>query len=106
MNRAQVRRLEAAGWKVGDAAEFLGLTPEESALIDIKVSLIAALRALRERRGWTQTRLARRVGSSQSRIAKMENGDWHTSIDLLIGTLLALGATRREVGRIIGSRAA
>jgi len=106
MDRAKRRRLEAAGWKVGDAAEFLGLSAEEASFIDIKVSLVSALRRLRQDRGWTQSRLASRIRSSQSRVAKMEAGDRLVSIDLLVRTLLALGATRRDLGRIIGSRAA
>ena len=29
--------LEAAGWKVGDAADFLGLTEEEQQIIEIRL---------------------------------------------------------------------
>ncbi|MFN0006854.1 MAG: helix-turn-helix domain-containing protein [Planctomycetota bacterium] len=106
MNKAKRDRLEAAGWKFGSAAEFLGLTAEEDAFIEIKVNLVIALRRLRARRGWTQAQVARRIRSSQSRVAKMEAGDRLVSIDLLVRTLLALGATRKDLGRIIGSRAA
>ena len=106
MNKSKRDRLEALGWKFGSAAEFLGLTPEEDAFIDIKVNLVIALRRLRARQGWTQAQVARRIRSSQSRVAKMESGDRLVSIDLLVRTLLALGASRKELGRIIGSRAA
>jgi len=106
MNKSKRERLESMGWKFGSAAEFLGLTAEEDAFLDIKVNLVVALRRLRARHGWTQAQVARRIGSSQSRVAKMEGGDRLVSIDLLVRTLLALGATRKEVGRIIGSRAA
>lgn len=106
MNKTKRDRLEAIGWRFGSAAEFLGLSAEEDAFIDIKVNLVLALRRLRARRGWTQVQVARRIRSSQSRVAKMEGGDRLVSIDLLLRALLALGATRKELGKIIGSRAA
>ena len=100
------RRLEAKGWRIGSAKDFLGLTPEEAAFIDIRLRLAEALRKHRARRGVTQLALAKKVQSSQSRIAKMEAGDATVSIDLLVRTLLALGVTPRELGRAIGSAAA
>lgn len=106
MNKSKRERLESKGWKFGSAAEFVGLSPEEGAFLDIKVNLVIALRRMRGQHGWTQVQVARRIGSSQSRVAKMEAGDRLVSIDLLLRTLLALGATRKELGRIIGSRAA
>jgi predicted XRE-type DNA-binding protein len=106
MNKSKRERLESKGWKFGSAAEFVGLSPEEAAFLDIKVNLVIALRRMRVQHGWTQVQVARRIGSSQSRVAKMEAGDRLVSIDLLVRTLLALGATRKELGRIIGSRAA
>jgi len=33
------KRVKALGWKDGSVAEFLGLTPRESALIEIKLAL-------------------------------------------------------------------
>jgi DNA-binding XRE family transcriptional regulator len=98
------RKLEAAGWKVGDAAEFLGLSESESEFVEIKLALARRLRELREKRNWTQGDLAKRVGSSQSRVAKMEAADSTVSVDLLVRSLLAAGANRREVGRVVGSR--
>jgi hypothetical protein len=43
-------RLEAHGWKVGTVAEFLDLTPEETALIEMKLALSDSLRVRREQR--------------------------------------------------------
>ena len=54
---------------------------------------------------WTQLQVARRLGSSQSRVAKMEAADASVSLDLLIKSLLALGASRSEVGRVIAKAA-
>jgi predicted XRE-type DNA-binding protein len=98
------RKLEAAGWKVGSAADFLNLSPEERALIEMKLALARSLKQRRQRRRFTQTYVAKLLGSSQSRVAKMEAGEASVSIDLLIRALLALGASKGDVGKIIGSR--
>ena len=98
------RRLEAKGWKVGTAQDFLHLSPEEATYIDLKVRLATGLRERRRRRSLTQGDLAKRLQSSQSRIAKMEAGDPSVSLDLLIRSLLILGASRRELSRILSAR--
>jgi transcriptional regulator with XRE-family HTH domain len=49
----------------------------------------------------TQEQLAKMLGSSQSRVAKMEAADSSVSMELLVRSLLMLGATRKEVGRVI-----
>jgi len=97
------RRLESAGWRVGDAKDFLALSDDEAQLVEIKLALARRLRQLREKRNWTQAELAKYVGSSQSRVAKMEAADSTVSVDLLVRSLLAIGADRRELGRIVGS---
>jgi predicted XRE-type DNA-binding protein len=101
MDEAKKRRLAAAGWRSGDAADFLGLTEEEAAFVELKLALAGYLRELRAQNSWTQLQVARRLGSSQSRVAKMEAADASVSLDLLVKSLLALGASRREVGRVI-----
>lgn len=102
MDPAKQRRLEAKGWRVGTAAEFLGLTPDEAAYIEMKYTLSRRLRTAREKAGLTQAELAERLGSSQSRVAKMEAGDRTVSIDLLLRALLQLGLTQRQIARAIG----
>src|SRR5262249_39509469 len=99
MNRGKRRRLETAGWKLGSAKEFLGLTDEEEAVIDLKLALARAVREERARRQLTQVQLGRLLGSSQSRIAKMEAGDSSVSIDLFVRSLLRMGASRRDLVR-------
>ena len=101
MRASKKKRLESKGWKVGTAAEFLRLTPEESAYIELKLKLADSLRKRRQRRNLTQVELASLVSSSQSRIAKMESGDPSVSIDLLVRSLLALGASNKELAKII-----
>lgn len=95
------KRLAAAGWRSGDAADFLGLTAEEAAYVEVKLALARHLRDLRTSISLTQADVARRLGSSQSRVAKMEAADASVSLDLLVRGLLALGATPDEIGRVI-----
>jgi ribosome-binding protein aMBF1 (putative translation factor) len=98
------RRLEAAGWRVGSTREFLKLSPAEAAYIELKLRLASSLRERRQHRNLTQLDLAKRLDSSQSRVAKMEAGDPSVSLDLLVRSLLILGTSSRELSRIIGSR--
>lgn len=67
VNREKKRKLEAGGWRVGDVRQFLELSPDESAFVEIKLALARRVRELREERNWTQAEFARRVGSSQQR---------------------------------------
>ena len=94
------KTIEQLGWKDGTVAEFLGLTPEESALIEIKLALS---RHLRERRAasMTQNELAEKISSSQSRIAKAESGHSSVSMELLVRAILATGATPHEIGEVL-----
>jgi len=100
---AKRKKLEDNGWKVGSAADFLGMSDEEAAYIELKLKLASCLKAARIRRHLTQKEFARRIDSSQSRVAKMETGDRSVSLDLLIKSLLALGVTNEEIGKAITS---
>ena len=102
MNAGKRKRLRQVGWKTGTVAEFLELNPEESALIEIKLRLSDLVKKARARRRLSQTELAERLGSSQSRVAKIEAGDPSVSLDLLVRASFASGATRRELARAIG----
>ncbi len=106
MDKAKRKRLESKGWRIGDVSTFLGLTEEEREYIEMKLHLCHALRARRKASALTQIELARRLGSSQSRVAKMEAGDPSVSIDLLTRSLIALGASRKDIaGMIVGGAA-
>ena len=102
MDVKKKRKLEAAGWKVGGASEFLELNDTETQLLEIKLSLVRMLRLCRERNHLTQAQLAKKIRSSQSRVAKMEAGDPSVSVDLLMRSLLAVGANRRQLANAIG----
>ena len=101
MRKQRQARLRARGWKVGTVKDFLGLSNEESAYIELKIKLAAGLRQRRQQRGLSQLDLAAKLQSSQSRVAKMEAGDPSVSLDLLIRSLISLGATERELSQII-----
>jgi hypothetical protein len=104
MDAAKRQRLEAAGWRLGDAADFLELSPEDVAFIEMKLSLSKRLRELCLSQKLSQQSLAKRINSSQSRVAKMEAGAPSVSLDLMVRTLLVLGATREDVAVALGPR--
>jgi predicted XRE-type DNA-binding protein len=105
MDKRKKKRLEAAGWKVADTAEFLRLSDEEAAIIDLKLGLATAVKEQRSRRKMTQEQLGRLLGSSQSRVAKMEAADPSVSIDLMVRGLLRMGASRKQIASCIATLA-
>ena len=101
MDSKKKKKLEAKGWVFGNAADFLGLTPEEARLIDLKLALRASIKEERTKQNVTQAELAKAMGSSQSRVAKIERGDPAVSVDLLLKALMALGMSNKQISRII-----
>ncbi len=106
MKSTKRRKLQAAGFKVGTVQEFLRLSDEEMTLIDLKIRLVAMLKAARESRGITQHQLAKLMSSSQSRVAKLEGACTKASLDLICRALFALGVTTRDLGRTIAANKA
>lgn len=102
MNKAQKARMEKAGWKVGTAAEVLGLNQAEAALVEAKLSLADVVRTVRQRMHLSQAGLAKLMGSSQSRVAKVENRDPEISLELQMKAIFAAdpGARRDFQGLI------
>ena len=78
---------------VGNTAQFLELSAEEARFLELKLALATGVRELRERIGLTQAALADRLGSSQSRIAKMEAADRSVSLDLMMRSLFTIGSS-------------
>ncbi|OGS04201.1 MAG: transcriptional regulator [Elusimicrobia bacterium RIFCSPLOWO2_12_FULL_59_9] len=103
MNEAKRKKLEAKGWRVGSAQEFLGLSDPDAAFIEFKLKLAQSFRATRLKRRMGQLQVAKIIHSSQSRVAKMEAADPSVSVDLLVRSHLALGTSGPELGRIIAS---
>ena len=101
MKSTKRAKLEQGGWKVGSVDEFLNLSPEESAFIEMKIALSDSLKNERIKANMSQIDLAKKIKSSQSRVAKMEAGDPSVSIDLLMKSLLALGVSKRKLAKAI-----
>ena len=104
MKQSRREKLEAKGWKIGTAADFLELTPEEETFIEMKMSLSQSLKEMRKRKRLSQIAFAKLIKSSQSRVAKMETGSASVSIDLLIKSLLALGASQKDLAKAISPK--
>jgi len=101
MEKNKRDKLKEKGYRIGSAADFLKLTPEEEAYIDIRLDISNMVKAQRAKKGWTQEQLARSIGSSQSRIAKLEAGDPGISMDLMIKSLLRLGTSKKQIGKLL-----
>lgn len=104
MKASKQKKLEAAGWNVGSATEFLELSSAEEMLVNMKLALAKKVKAMRQEKKITQQGLAKLIGSSQSRVAKLEIADGSVSMDLLVRSLVTMGATRAQVGKIVGTR--
>jgi DNA-binding XRE family transcriptional regulator len=101
MNKKKKEILESKGYKVGSVDEFLGLSEQESQYIELKLALSQALAERRKKSKLTQAQLAKMLKSSQSRIAKMEKGDPTVSVDLLVKSLLVMGANKESIAKAI-----
>ena len=101
MKQSKIDRLRAAGWKVGTPRELLALSDEESNLIEVKLAIAELIYARRRRARLTQNELAKRIGSSQSRVAKMESGSASVSLELMLRAAFGLGVSIPELGKAL-----
>ena len=101
MDKKKKEALESKGYKVGSVEKFLGLSAEELEYIQLKLALSDALTKRRKKSNLTQAQLAKMLKSSQSRVAKMEKGDPTVSVDLLVKSLLAMGANKKSIAKAI-----
>jgi transcriptional regulator with XRE-family HTH domain len=95
MNKEKRRALEAAGWVFGSAEDFLELTAEERAILEVRVKLSRAIRELREKHKLTQADLAKKIKTSQPRVNRIESGGSGVSIEQLMSSYFALGGSVR-----------
>ncbi len=100
MKKEKIKRLKDAGWKTGTVQEFLELTDAENALIEVRVALFEAFQKIRKEQRLTQKQAAKLLKTSQSRISKMETGDPSVTLDLMIRSLVTLGANKKDFVRI------
>ncbi len=97
MDEAKRKRLEAAGWTMGDYGDFLGLTDAERQHVELRGDLRHGIRRLREAKGMTQKALGKMIGSTQSRVAKVEMGLGEVSLDLMFRAFFALGGKLEDL---------
>ena len=95
MRKTKQNQLKEKGWKIGSAEDFL----------ELKLRLSDSLRQRRALSCLSQKEVAALIKSSQSRVAKMEGGDPSVSLDLLVKTLLAMGASDQDLANVIAARA-
>lgn len=91
MNQNRKLQIEKAGGRITTVKEFLNLSEADAALIETKLAMIKRVRTLREEKHVTQVELAKRMGTSQSRVAKIEAGDPNVSMDLILRAMFSLG---------------
>ncbi len=89
------------GWVEGSVQDFLSLSDADMEFIETRRALARQVRTWRQEQGLTQTAMAARLKTSQSRVAKMEAADATVSIDLLLLTLFRLGMKRRQLAKAI-----
>jgi ribosome-binding protein aMBF1 (putative translation factor) len=88
-------------WVEGSIQDLLGLSDEEAAIVEMRVRLAEKVREKRRVGRITQKELARRIQSTQPRIARLEQAD--ASIEMLIRALFALGSNRKEIGKVLAA---
>jgi predicted XRE-type DNA-binding protein len=89
MDASKRKALRAAGWKIGDAANFLEMSAEERQLLDARVEVALAIRRQREARNLSQKELGSRLKTSQPR--KIERAASDVSLDQLVRAFTAAG---------------
>lgn len=105
MDKNKRSALEAAGFHVGDAEDFLELTPEEQEIVALRVAVARTVRRLREKMHLSQQELAKRIESSQSRVAKIEAAAEGVSLDLSFRGLFAVGGKLSDLAKLPGQTA-
>ena len=91
METKKRKSLQAAGWKIGDASDFLEMNDDERQLLDARVKLALAIRTQRQARHLSQKELGAKLKTSQPRIAKIERAAMDVSLDQLVRAFTAAG---------------
>jgi len=69
----------------GNVFADLGFPPEEVVVLSMRAEVMASLRNLIVKRGWTQAEAARQLGVTQSRISDLVRGRFEKfSLDMLV----------------------
>jgi transcriptional regulator with XRE-family HTH domain len=91
MKPTKRKALERAGWRFGDAADFLEMSDEERQLLDARAEVALAVRRQRTAQKLTQGQLADRIKSTQPRVVKIEQAASDVSLDQLLRAFTAAG---------------
>jgi transcriptional regulator with XRE-family HTH domain len=102
MDKGKKKALEAGGWRVGTVQEFLELSDQENAIVELRVALALRVRKRRAELGLTQEQFAKLIKSSQSRVAKLEVGAATVSLDLMFRSFIAAGG-KIDLTALLGS---
>lgn len=100
MQNSDPQNLESRGWKETTAAEFLGLSPEEEAIVETSLILSRLVRESREARGWTQRELAEHLGKKQPQVVRLETGAG-VSFDAQFAALYQMGVQPRQIAQAL-----
>lgn len=106
MKKEKMKKLAQQGWKVGSVADFLQLTREEEEYIEMKLALAKYFQELRKKKHLTQVQVAEKIKSSQSRVAKIERAESSVSLDLIVRSIIALGSSKKDIGRVMQAKIA
>ena len=108
MDSEKRKALEAAGWRFGDAADFVGMTRDESQLLDARIEAALAVRRQREAMKLSQKQLANRIKTTQPRVAKIERAAPDVSLDQILRAFAAAGGriAVKQAGRLGTTKAA
>jgi len=91
MDAKKRKALEAAGWKLGDAEDFLEMNAEERQLLNARVEIALAIQRQRKALDLSQKELGARLKTSQPRVAKIERAASDVSLDQLVRAFTAAG---------------
>ena len=101
MKATKKKALESAGYNMTNAAEWLGLSPQEDAIVNMRVNFAMEIERICKEQGITQKALAEKIGTRQSGVARMLNNPSKVTLDHLIRTLLALGTPSKRIASLI-----
>ena len=101
MDAKKRKALETAGYQVTDAATWLGLSPEDEAIVNMRTNFAMEIERICAAKGITQQALAEKIGTRQSGVARMLNHPAKVTIDSLIRVLLLLGTTPKRIAALI-----
>ena len=97
MDAKTLKRLEKAGWSHGDYGDFLGMTPEEKEIVEMRIAATKEINRRRRESAVSQAEMARRMGTKQPNVSRFLKNPGAATLDTLVRALLALGLDRRGV---------